>query len=100
MGDVSSPIHHVQIAPKDKALIDSVIDVAERERSRRAWRFWLVVAAMSVAAMYLVGYEFFPGLLRIALAAVGGLGFLPFLVFLSTKPLGRNYYAGPSWWIW
>jgi hypothetical protein len=90
----------VKITPKNKALIDSVIDVKEREKSRRAWRFWLVVAAASVGAMYLVRYEFLPGLLRIALVVVGGLGFLLFLVFLSTKPFGRNYYAGPSWWIW
>jgi hypothetical protein len=90
----------MQIAPKDKTLIDSVIDVTEREKSRCAWRFWLAVAAVSVAAMYLVRYEFLPGLLRIALTAAGGLGFLLFLVFLSTKPFGRNFYAGPSWWIW
>ena len=90
----------MHVVPKDKALTDSVSDVAEREKSRRAWRFWLAVAAMSVAAMYLVRYDFLPGLLRIALAALGGLGLLLFLVFLSTKPFGRNYYAGPSWWIW
>jgi hypothetical protein len=74
--------------------------MVEREKSRRAWRFWFVVAAVSIAAMYLVRYDSLPGLLRIALAAVGGLGFLLFLAFLSTKPFGRNYYAGPSWWIW
>jgi hypothetical protein len=83
----------------DKALIDSVIDVAEREKSRRAWRFWLVVAAASVAAIYSVRIDFLPGSLRIALAAVGGLELPLFLVFLSMKAFGRNYCAGPSWWI-
>ena len=90
----------MQINPKDKAMIDALLDVTERERSRRAWRFWIFVAAVSVAAAYLARYEFLPGLLRVALAVLGGLGIVLFLVFLSTKPFGRGYYAGPSWWLW
>ena len=86
------------IDPRDKAAIDAFVDVTERERSRRAWRFWLVVATLSFAALCAVGFEFLPFAVRVALIVAGGIGLLFFLVFLSTKPFGRGYYAGPQWW--
>jgi hypothetical protein len=83
---------------KSKEMIDALGEVTERERSRRAWSFWLTVAAVSLVALWAVRYEWLPTFLRLALAIVGGLGLLLFLVFLSTKPFGRGYYAGPQWW--
>ncbi len=88
----------VEIDPKDKAMIDALVESRERERSRRAWSFWLCVGAASFAALWCVRYEFIPFAVRVALVAVGGLGMLLFLAFLSTKPFGRGYYAGPAWW--
>jgi len=89
----------VNIDPKDKAMLDAVAEVSERERSRRAWSFWLCVGGLSVVALWCVRYESIPSAVRLALAIFGALGVLLFLVFLSTKPFGRGYYAGPSWWI-
>jgi hypothetical protein len=86
------------IDPKNKAMIDAYIDVVERDRSKRAWQFWLFVAAASVAGLYLVRFEWLHQYVRLALAIVGVIGLLLFLAFLSTKPFGRAYYAGPSWW--
>ena len=90
----------MEIKPENKAMVDAFVDVRERERSHRAWHFWLVVGAASVVALYAVRFEFLPFGVRVALVAIGGLGFLLFLVFLSTKSFGRNFYAGPSWWPW
>jgi hypothetical protein len=87
-----------QIDPKNKAMIDAYLEVEGRYRSRKAWQFWLFVAATSIAALYLVRYEWLPQVVRLGLAIVGGIGLLLFLAFLSTKPFGRGYYAGPSWW--
>ncbi len=87
-----------RIDPKDKAMLDAFVDVTERDRSRRAWSFWLFVGAVSIGALWSVRFEFLPNFVRLALAVVGGLGLLLFLVFLSTKPFGRGYYAGPAWW--
>ena len=87
-----------KVDPKNKAMIDALVDVSERERSRRAWSFWLTVGGISLIALWCVRYDFFPNAIRIALACVGGLGLLGLLVFLSTKPFGRGYYAGPAWW--
>jgi len=89
----------MDIDPKDKAMIDAYVDLTEEERSRRGWRFWLVIAAASVGALWMVRYDFIPDILRLILAIIGGLGLLLFLVFLSTRPFGRDFYAGPSWWI-
>ena len=86
--------------PGTKVMIDAVIEVAGRERSRRAWSFWLTVAALSLGALWCVRYEFLPDAARLGLAIVGGLGLVLFLFFLSTKSFGRSYYAGPSWWWW
>jgi len=90
------PVHN--IGPKNKAMIDALMDVTERERSRRAWSFWLTVGGVSLALLWCVRYEFLPNAVRLAIAVVGGVGLLLFLVFLSTKPFGRGYYAGPTWW--
>jgi hypothetical protein len=88
----------VNIDPKNKAMIDALMDVTERDRSRRAWSFWLTVGGASLVVLWCVRYEFLPNLVRLVLAVVGGLGLLLFLFFLSTKPFGRGYYAGPAWW--
>jgi hypothetical protein len=86
------------VKPEDKATIDALVEVTEREKSRRAWSFWLFVAGLSLCALWTVRYEAIPNIVRLVLAALGGLGLLLFLVFLSTKPFGRGYYAGPAWW--
>jgi hypothetical protein len=86
------------IDPKNKAIIDAYLDVRDRDRSRRAWQFWLFVAAVSIGALWLVRYDWLPQYFRLSLAIVGGIGLLFFLAFLSTRPFGRGYYAGPSWW--
>ena len=88
----------VNIDPKDKAMIDALVEVSERERSRRAWSFWISVAVVSLVALWCVRYEAIPDIIRLALAALGGVGLLLFLFFLSTKSFGRGYYAGPAWW--
>ena len=85
--------------PKNKAMIDALMDVAERDRTRRGWSFWLTVAAASLVALWGVRYDFLPGSLRLALAVLGGVGLLLVLVFLSTKAIGRGFYAGPDWWL-
>jgi hypothetical protein len=89
----------VEIKPEKKAMIDAFVDVRERERSHRAWRFWLAVATASVAALYAVRFEALPFGIRVALVAIGAVGLPLFLVFLSTKSFGRDFYAGPSWWL-
>ena len=86
------------IDPKNKAMIDALMDVTERERSRRAWSFWLAICAISLGALWCVRYEFLPNVIRLLLAILGAFGGLLFLVFLSTKPFGRSFYSGPSWW--
>ena len=79
-------------------MIDAYLEVRDRDRSRRAWQFWLLVAAVSIGALWLVRYEWIPQYVRLGFAIVGGIGLLLFLAFLSTKSLGRDFYAGPSWW--
>jgi len=88
------------IDPKDKAMIDALIETTERNRSRRAWQFWVAVAAGSSGVLYCVRFDWLPQVIRLTFAIVGGLGLLLFLAFLSTKSFGRGYYAGPSWWPW
>jgi hypothetical protein len=89
----------VEIDPKGKALVDTVLDTEKRERERRGWRFWLFVASSSVAAIYFATFDVLPGWARIVLATMGGTGALLFLCFLSGKPFGRNFYDGPDWWL-
>jgi hypothetical protein len=69
------------IDPKNKAMIDAYLEVRDRDRSRRAWQFWLFVAAVSVGALWLVRYEWIPQYVRLSLAVLGGLGLLLVLVF-------------------
>ena len=84
--------------PMGKAMVDAYLESKADARSKRAWSFWLTVGALSVGALWCVRYDFFPNVVRVSLALVGGLGLLLFLGFLSTKPFGRGYYAGPEWW--
>ena len=95
-----------EIDPADKATIDAVIEVNERARAVRAWRFWMVVALSSLAALWCVRYDALSDVVRLALAILGGVGLLLFLVFISTKRYGRGWWAGPDfsalfsgcWW--
>jgi uncharacterized membrane protein len=89
----------VEIDPKDKALIDTVLEIEKKERDHRGWRFWLFVAALSVVLVYFATFDVLPGLARIVLAAMGGIGALLFVCFLFAKPFGRDFYNGPGWWL-
>ena len=83
--------------PKDQAGIDAIVNVAERERSLRWWRIWLLVAALSLGAVCLAAFAVLPGIARIGLFVAGALGIFLFFFFLSTKePYGQSDFAGPG----
>jgi hypothetical protein len=87
----------VNINPKDQAGIDAIIDVAERERSLRWWRIWLLVAALSLGAVSVSAFDVLPDIVRIGLFVAGALGIFLFVFFLSTKePYGQSDFAGPG----
>jgi len=86
------------IDPRDKTRLDALVDATHRERSRRAWRVWLVVAVTSVGLILLARYDWINPYLRVAMAVIGWLGLLLFLVFLSTKRYGRWDSSGLWWW--
>ena len=83
---------------KDRAMIDAVIEVNERARNQRGWWRCGITAALSIGALLLVPVDALPQSLRLALAAVGGLGLLAVLFFLSTKSIGRSDTSW--WWLW
>lgn len=85
-----------KVDAKNKTMIDAFVDVSERDRSRRSWYWWLAVCLTSLGALWLVRYDFLPNAVRLGLAIAGGIGFLGFLLFLSTKRFGRSDYSGPS----
>ena len=88
----------MQLDPKDRARLDILVDSTQRERSRRAWRMWLSVAVTSLGLILLTQYDVIPAYLRVAMAVVGSIGLLLFLVFLSTKPYGHWDSRGSWWW--
>ena len=88
----------MQLDPRDRARLDTLVDSTQRERSRRGWRIWLVVAVTSFGLILLTQYEVIPAYLRIAMAVIGSVGLLLFLVFLSTKPFGHWDSSGFWWW--
>jgi hypothetical protein len=89
-------------SPKDRAMIDAVIEVNERERKRQGWRRALTIAGISLVALVAVRLEALPSVVRAGLAVGGLIGMLGFLVFLSTKPFGRSNFSGSfwAWWFW
>jgi hypothetical protein len=83
--------------PKGKLMIDAVLDSKQQRRDRRGWTFWITVLGMSLAAGCAYRIESLPYFFRIALAVLGAIGAILFLAFLSSKPLGRDFYNGPEW---
>jgi len=88
--------------PSDRAMLDAVLEVNERERNRQGWRRALTVAAISLVALLTVRLEAFPPVVRLGFAVLEAIGMVAFLVFLSTKPFGRSDYSGVfwAWWFW
>jgi len=90
----------VQLDPRDRARLDALVDSTQRERSRRTWRIWVIVAITSLGLILLTQYDVIPGYLRVAMAVIGSLGLVLFLVFLSTKPYGHWDSPGSGFWWW
>lgn len=86
----------MEINPRDKLMLDALMEVSERDRARRQWRFWLSVFALSCIAWLVVYQEIFTGWLQLSLVIFGAMGFFCFLAFLSTKPWGRGWNP---WWL-
>ncbi len=85
-------------SPKDRAMIDAVVEVNQRARDRRGWWRAGITALLSVGALLLVPMEgLLPQSLRLALAVAGILGLLGVFFFLSTKPVGRSDTSGFPW---
>lgn len=88
----------MEIDPHDKAMIDNVVDVQERSKSRRDWVIALVTLGVSLLFLHMVNSDSVSGWLADAFAVLGVLGILVFLAFLSTKPFGRSDYSW-RWWV-
>jgi hypothetical protein len=92
----------VPIDSRDQAMIDTHLELTARSKSQRAWVFWIVVATVSVAAIYAATLDTLGDTLRLTLVIGGCIGFLLFIVFLSTKAIGSGYWNGPDigwpWW--
>ena len=87
----------LEIDPKDKLMLDALMDVSEQHRSRRQWWCWALVFVLSCIAWVIAYEEIFTGWLQLSLVIFGAIGFLGFLVFLSAKPFGRNWDSWSSW---
>jgi len=88
----------LEINPRDKLMLDALIDVSERDRSRRQWWIWSIIFALSCVAWFVVYQEVFAGWMQLSLVILGTLGILCFLIFLSTKPFGHGWDLWWSWW--
>ena len=84
----------MEINPRDKAMMDAVIEVTERHNAARSWLRWCVVGVVSVCIGLLVFVEIWPGWLKIVFAAISIVGFLLFLIFLSTTQIGKDIADG------
>ncbi len=80
----------MNISPRDKAMMDAVIEVTERHQAARSRIRWFVVAVASVGIGLLVFTESLPWWLRMTFAAISVLGFLVFLIYLSTTQIGKD----------
>jgi len=83
-------------------MLDALFEVQQRERERQGWRRALTVGALGVGALLLAPIGAMPKFIALALALVGSLGLLAFLIFLSTKSFGRSDFSGSfwAWWSW
>jgi len=86
------------IDPKNKAMVDGLVDAEERKRSRRRWLTWLTVLGLSLAVLYAFNHGLISGMVGNVLAVAGIVGVFLFLVFLSTKPFGRGDTSIRWWW--
>lgn len=77
--------------PRDILMLDALIEVSERERTRRQWWYWSGLFTLSCVAWFIAYLEIFTGLVQLGLVIFGAIGILCFLVFLSTKPFGRDW---------
>ena len=90
----------MQLDPKDRTRLDALIESTERERSRRHWRIWLVVALASLGLLISAQIDLLPPYLQLAMVIAACVGLLLFLVFLSTKPYGHWDTSWFWWWWW
>jgi hypothetical protein len=86
--------NHLDINPRDKILIDAVLDVSYREDARRAAVKGSLIGIAGIASMLLVYIEWLPGWLRITLLICGGIAVLVSLVSLSRTELGKQIADG------
>jgi hypothetical protein len=89
----------VNIDPRQKDMIDALVDAQERKRAGRQWVTWLTVLAVSLAGLYAFNHGFVSGWLGNTLAIVGIVGIFLFLAFLSTLPFGRGDSSFKWWWL-
>jgi hypothetical protein len=71
----------VQLESRDKTRLDALADSTQRQRSRRAWCVWLVVAVTSLGIILLGQYDAIPPYVRVAMAVIGSLGLLLLVAF-------------------
>ena len=88
----------MNIDPKDKQVIDIVVDDESNRKSVRSWIVWIIVLVISLCALYLVNHDYVTGILGKTLAVSGILGVFLFIAFLSTKPFGRSNSS--IFWRW
>ena len=89
----------VNIDPKQKAMVDALVDAQERKRSGRRWVTWLAVFGVSMAILYAFNHEFITGWFGNILAIAGIVGVFLFLAFLSTLPFGSGASSFRWWWL-
>jgi hypothetical protein len=89
----------VNIDPRQKAMVDALIDAQERKRSSRRWGIWLAVLGASLASLYAFNHGFITGWFGNIVAITGIIGVFLFLAFLSTLPFGRGESSFKWWWL-
>jgi hypothetical protein len=88
------------IDPRDKALIDFVVDEDQRKSSRRGWKIWLPELVLSLICLYAFNHDFVSGWFGTVLGVGGAIGVFLFLAFPSTKPFGHSDFSFRWWWRW
>jgi hypothetical protein len=89
----------VKIDPRQKAMIDALVEQQERKRSGRRWILWLSVLSSSLASLYAFNHGLITGWFGNIVAIAGVAGVFLFLAFLSTLPFGRGDSSFSWWWL-